>query len=157
MYVRVPMKVSAILQSPRWWIFCVGIPHTTWRIYVLGSLSHQSIWVAVRLRDKRLCRRLLLQQAFSKSRHFSWNIDPNNTMAYDTLPHDWSYQGDVMWKKTFLLGKNWLAWWWSTVCGVRIVYNYWNVSLLRVGVIKFRFFYWIHVYLFILFYLLYLS
>ena len=30
-----------------------------------------------------LCRRLLLRQAFSKSRHFSWDIDPANTMAYD--------------------------------------------------------------------------
>ena len=29
-----------------------------------------------------LCRRLLLRQAFSKSRHFSWDINPANTMAY---------------------------------------------------------------------------
>ncbi len=43
MYVLVPMIVSMILQSSRWWIFHVGIPHTTWRIHVLGSLSHQSI------------------------------------------------------------------------------------------------------------------
>ena len=48
-----------------------------------------------------LCRRLLLRQAFSESRHFSWDIDPANTMAYCTLPHDWSYQGDVMQKKPF--------------------------------------------------------
>ena len=32
MYVLVPMNVSMILQSWRWWIFRVGIPHTTWRI-----------------------------------------------------------------------------------------------------------------------------
>ncbi len=32
MCVRVPMIVSTILQSSRWRIFCVGIPHTTWRI-----------------------------------------------------------------------------------------------------------------------------
>ena len=32
MYVLVPMIVSMILQSWRWWIFHVGIPHTTWRI-----------------------------------------------------------------------------------------------------------------------------
>ncbi len=43
MCVRVPMIVSTILQSSRWWIFRVGIPHTTWRIHVLGSSSHQSI------------------------------------------------------------------------------------------------------------------
>ncbi len=43
MCVRVPMIVSTILQSLRWWIFCVGIPHTTWRIHVLGSSSRQSI------------------------------------------------------------------------------------------------------------------
>jgi hypothetical protein len=30
-----------------------------------------------------LCRRLLLRQAFSELRHFSWDIDPANTMAYD--------------------------------------------------------------------------
>ena len=28
-----------------------------------------------------LCRRLLLRQAFSESGHFSWDIDPANTMA----------------------------------------------------------------------------
>ncbi len=43
MYVLVPMIVSMILQSSRWWIFRVGIPHTTWGIHVLGSLSYQSI------------------------------------------------------------------------------------------------------------------
>jgi hypothetical protein len=43
MHVLVPMIVSMILQSSRWWIFRVGIPHTTWHIHVLGSLSHQSI------------------------------------------------------------------------------------------------------------------
>ncbi len=76
-----------------------------------------------------LCRCLLLRQAFSESRHFSWDSDPANTMAYDSLPHDWSYQGDVMRKKPFLLGKNLPAWWWVTICGVRIVYYYWNVKV----------------------------
>jgi hypothetical protein len=52
--IRVPMIVSMILQSLRWRIFCVGIPHTTWRIHVLGSLSHQSIWVAIRSSDELL-------------------------------------------------------------------------------------------------------
>ncbi len=28
------------------------------------------------------------------------DIFPNDTMAYDTLPHDWSYQGEVMQEKT---------------------------------------------------------
>ena len=32
---------------------------------------------------------------------FSQDIFPTITMAYDTLPHDWSYQGEVMRKKTF--------------------------------------------------------
>ncbi len=32
-----------------------------------------------------LCRRLLLRQAFSESHHFSWDINPANTMAYDTM------------------------------------------------------------------------
>jgi hypothetical protein len=32
MYVLVPMIVSMILQSSRWWIFRVGIPHTMWHI-----------------------------------------------------------------------------------------------------------------------------
>jgi hypothetical protein len=36
-------EISIILQSVRWWIFCIGIPHTTWCIHVLGSCSHQSI------------------------------------------------------------------------------------------------------------------
>ena len=31
--------------------------------------------------------------------------DPTNTMAYDTLPHNWSYQGDVMQKKLFIQVK----------------------------------------------------
>ncbi len=38
---------------------------------------------------------------FSKSHHFIWEVYPANTMAYDTLPHNWSYQGEVMQKKTF--------------------------------------------------------
>ena len=29
------------------------------------------------------CRRLLQCLAFSESRHFSWDKDPTNTMAYD--------------------------------------------------------------------------
>jgi hypothetical protein len=37
MYILVPVNVSLILQSTRWWIFGVGIPHTTWRVHVLGS------------------------------------------------------------------------------------------------------------------------
>ena len=45
--------------------------------------------------------RLLQRLAFSESRNFSWDNDPANTMAYDTLPHDWNYQGEVMQKKTF--------------------------------------------------------
>ena len=36
---------------------------------------------------------------------FSWDKDPTNTMAYDTLPHNWSYQGDVMQKKLFIQVK----------------------------------------------------
>ncbi len=36
--------------------------------------------MAIRSSDE-LVRRLLLQQAFSESRHFSWDIDPANTMA----------------------------------------------------------------------------
>ncbi len=43
MCVRVSMIVSMILQSLRWRIFHVGIPHTAWCIHVLGSSSHQSI------------------------------------------------------------------------------------------------------------------
>ncbi len=41
-------------------------------------------------------------------------------MAYDTLPYDWSYQGEVMQKKPFSLGKNLPAWWGSTIWGVSI-------------------------------------
>ncbi len=52
-------------------------------------------------------------------------------------------------------GKNWPAGCWGTICGVRIVYYYWNVSLLRVEDIKFHFIYGIHVFYFILFYLFY--
>ncbi len=51
-------------------------------------------------------RRLLQQLAFSESRHFSWDNYPANTMTYDTLPHDWSYQGEIMRKKPLVLGKN---------------------------------------------------
>ncbi len=32
MYVLVLVIASKILQPSRWWIFRVGIPHTTWRI-----------------------------------------------------------------------------------------------------------------------------
>jgi len=32
-------------------------------------------------------------------------------MVYDTLPHDWSYQGEVMRKKPLVLGKNLPAGW----------------------------------------------
>jgi len=46
------------------------------------------------------CRRLLQQLAFSKLRHINRDILPANTMAYDNLPHNWSYQGEVMRKKT---------------------------------------------------------
>ena len=35
--------VSMMLQSVRWWIFRIGIPHTTWRVHILGSRSNQSI------------------------------------------------------------------------------------------------------------------
>ncbi len=52
MCVRVPMIVSTILQSLRWRIFRVEIPHTTSGIHVLGSLSHQSVRVALRSSDK---------------------------------------------------------------------------------------------------------
>ncbi len=48
------MIVSTILQSLRWWIFRVGIPHTTWRIHVLGSLSHQSIFSGYKI-EWRAC------------------------------------------------------------------------------------------------------
>ncbi len=34
-------------------------------------------------------------------------------------------------KKTFYLGKNWPAWWWGTIWGVRIVYYYGNVSFVE--------------------------
>jgi hypothetical protein len=37
MYILVLIIVSMIFQSSRWWIFRVGIPHTTWCIHVLGS------------------------------------------------------------------------------------------------------------------------
>jgi hypothetical protein len=60
-------------------------------------------------------RRLLQWLAFSELHHFSWDKFPANTMAYDTLPHDWSYQGEVMQKKTLVLGKNLPAWWGSTI------------------------------------------
>ena len=43
MYVLVPVNVSYNTSINRWWIFHVGIPHTTRHIQVLGSLSHQSI------------------------------------------------------------------------------------------------------------------
>jgi hypothetical protein len=54
MCVRVPMIVSTILQSSRWWIFRVGVPHTTWHIHVLGSLSHQSILSGYKI-ELRIC------------------------------------------------------------------------------------------------------
>ena len=49
-----------------------------------------------------LYRRLLQQLALSKSHRFDRDKDPANTMAYDTLPHDWSYQGEVMQEKPFI-------------------------------------------------------
>jgi hypothetical protein len=33
-------------------------------------------------------RRLLQGLAFSELHHFSWDMFPANTMAYDTLPQD---------------------------------------------------------------------
>jgi hypothetical protein len=32
MYALILVNVFMILQSMRWWIFHVGLPHTTWRI-----------------------------------------------------------------------------------------------------------------------------
>ena len=43
MYTLIPHSIFMILQSVRWWIFRVGIPHTTWRVHVLGSRGHQFI------------------------------------------------------------------------------------------------------------------
>ena len=42
---------------------------------------------------------------FSELRHFIQEVNPANTMAYDTLPHDWSYQGEVMRKKPSFWGN----------------------------------------------------
>ncbi len=68
-----------ILQSVRWRIFCVGIPHTTWRVHVFGSCSHQLFeWLWDRVTSFYRC--LLQRLSFSESRHFSWDIDPANTM-----------------------------------------------------------------------------
>ncbi len=68
MCVRVPMIVSMILQSSRWWIFLVGIPHTTWRIHVLGSSSHQSILSGCKIKWRTCviaysCNKLLASRA----------------------------------------------------------------------------------------------
>ncbi len=89
--------VSMILQSMRWWIFCVGIPRTTWCIHILGSCSHQSIWVAVRSSDKLLSL-LTSATSFWQVATLRWDKDPINIMVYDTLLCNWSYQGDVMGK-----------------------------------------------------------
>jgi hypothetical protein len=37
MYVLVPVNVSYNTSINRWWIFRIGIPHTMWRIHILGS------------------------------------------------------------------------------------------------------------------------
>ncbi len=52
MYVLIPVNVSYNTSINRWWIVCVGIPHTTWCMHVLRYLSHQSVRVAVRLSDE---------------------------------------------------------------------------------------------------------
>ena len=42
----------------------------------------------------RTDHRCLLQRlAFNEPHHFSWDNFPTNTMACDTLSHNWSYQG----------------------------------------------------------------
>ena len=43
MYVLISVNVSMMLQSMWWWIFCVGIPHTTWGIFMyldLRAIAH---------------------------------------------------------------------------------------------------------------------
>ncbi len=145
MYVLVLMIVSTILQSSRWWISRVGIPHTTWRIHVLGSSSHQSIlsgcgieWQACVVAyscDKLLASHAILAGILIPPIPCLIALSPT-TEAIRVMACG----------KIFLLGKHWPAWWWGTICGVRIVYYYWNVSLLRVGDIKFCFPYWIHVF-----------
>ncbi len=76
--------VSTILQSVRWWMFRVGIPHTTGHIHVLGSCSHHTIWVAVRSSDELLSL-LTPETSFGQVAPFIWDKDPANTMAYDTV------------------------------------------------------------------------
>jgi hypothetical protein len=85
--------------------------------------------------------RLLLRQAFSKSRHLAGMLIPPIPWPMTLSPTTEAIRG-ISCEKIFLLGKNWPAWWWGTICGVRTVYYYWKVSLLRVGNIKFCFIYW---------------
>ncbi len=93
-----------------WWI--IPCRNSTWQV----ALTHT--WISEPSLNVRFwgwvttgSRCLLLQLAFSESCHFDWDIVPVNTIVYYTLPHDWRYQGEVMQKKHFVLGKNLLTWW----------------------------------------------
>ena len=92
-------------------------------VYVSGSSEPSLVWLAVRSGDDRRVRHRLLQhlalarrakKEFIGKYEFVYVTD-FVTMAYDTLPHDWSYQGEVMRKKPLVLGKNLPTWWEGTI------------------------------------------
>jgi hypothetical protein len=70
-------------------------------VYVSGSSEPSLVWLAVRSGDEDGPSSLTPATGFQRVAPFSLDKDPANTMAYDTLPHDWSYQGEVMREKTF--------------------------------------------------------
>ncbi len=85
----------------------VGYLCGTWRRRT-WILEPSLVWVAVRSGWWQASPSSLTPASgpFSETRHFSRDMFPANTMAYDTLPHDWSYQGEVMQKKHLFLGTS---------------------------------------------------
>ncbi len=83
MYVLIPVNVSMILQSMRWWIFCAGIPHTRWHTCT-WILEPSLVWVTLRSSDDLLSL-LTPATSFQQVAPFSWDIFHVNTMACDSV------------------------------------------------------------------------
>jgi hypothetical protein len=88
MYVLVPMIVSMILQSSRWWIFRVGIPHTTWCI-CCSQYAHNFV---MRTGTPHLCThaRTLISKIIVVSHYFDSIALPVCIQGYITVTlHLW--------------------------------------------------------------------
>jgi hypothetical protein len=89
------LTASDILLRKSVWYLCI-----TW-CWRTGILAPSLIWVAVRsVDDRQVCHRLLQRLALAR-RAILAGIRSHQYHGLDTLPHNWSYQGEVMREKNF--------------------------------------------------------